>query len=38
MKQPKYIEGPEALENFARLARAILCCPKQFSNRPNVIG
>jgi hypothetical protein len=27
MKQPEYTEGPEALENFKRLATAILQAP-----------
>jgi len=27
MKQPEYREGPEALENFKRLATAILQAP-----------
>jgi len=27
MKQPEYIEGPEALRNFKRLAIAILQAP-----------
>ena len=27
MKQPEYREGPEALENFERLATAILQAP-----------
>jgi hypothetical protein len=27
MKQPEYIEGPEALENFKQLAGAILRAP-----------
>jgi hypothetical protein len=27
MKQPEYTEGPEALENFKRLATAILQSP-----------
>jgi hypothetical protein len=27
MKQPEYIEGPEALNNFKRLATAILQAP-----------
>ena len=27
MKQPEYIEGPEALQNFERLATAILQSP-----------
>ncbi|HEY6768918.1 MAG TPA: hypothetical protein VI386_29540 [Candidatus Sulfotelmatobacter sp.] len=29
MKQPEYTEGPEALENFKRLATAILQAPAQ---------
>ncbi len=28
MKEPEYTEGPEALENFERLAVAILQAPK----------
>jgi hypothetical protein len=28
MKQPEYIEGPEALENFERLATTILQASK----------
>jgi hypothetical protein len=27
MKEPEYIEGPEALQNFKRLATAILQAP-----------
>ena len=27
MKQPEYIEGPEALENFEKFATAILQAP-----------
>ena len=27
MKQPQYVEGPEALENFKSLATAILQAP-----------
>ena len=27
MKQPEYIEGPEALENFERFASVILQAP-----------
>jgi hypothetical protein len=29
MKQPEYIEGPEATENFKRLATAILQSPRK---------
>jgi len=28
MKEPEYKEGPEALENFERLATAVLRTPK----------
>ncbi len=28
MKQPEYIEGPKALENFERMAVAIFKAPK----------
>jgi hypothetical protein len=28
MKEPEYIEGPEALENFEQFGRAILQAPK----------
>jgi hypothetical protein len=28
MKQPEYIEGPEAFANFKQFARAILQAPK----------
>jgi hypothetical protein len=33
MKQPKYTEGPEALENFKRLATAILQAPVKKKKR-----
>jgi len=33
MKEPEYIEGPKALENFERLARAVMQAP-----RPNKRG
>jgi hypothetical protein len=33
MKQPEYIEGSEALENFERLATAVLRSP-----RPNAVA
>jgi hypothetical protein len=33
MKQPEYIEGPRAFENFERLARAVMQTP-----RPNKKG
>jgi hypothetical protein len=29
MKQPEYIEGPEALENFKRLATTVLRATKR---------
>jgi hypothetical protein len=29
MKEPEYIEGPKALENFERLATAILQAPSK---------
>jgi hypothetical protein len=39
MKQPEYIEGPEALENFKGLASAILdllsCGAKSYYSIPN---
>jgi hypothetical protein len=38
MKQPEYTEGPKALENFERLATAILQAPlkkkKKQANKP----
>ena len=34
MKQTEYIEGPEALENFKRLATAILQAPNTKKKRP----
>lgn len=34
MKQPEYTEGPEALENFKKLAGAILQSPKKKKKRP----
>jgi hypothetical protein len=38
MKQPEYIEGPKALENFKSLASAILQAPakkkKKRANKP----
>jgi hypothetical protein len=33
MKQPEYTEGPEALENFKRLATAILQAPAKKKKR-----
>jgi len=33
MKQPEYREGPEALENFKRLATAILQAPMKKRKR-----
>jgi hypothetical protein len=33
MKQPEYREGPEALENFKRLATAILQAPAKKKKR-----
>jgi hypothetical protein len=33
MKQREYTEGPEALENFKRLAAAILWAPAQKQKR-----
>jgi len=33
MKQPEYMEGPEALENFQRLATAILQAPTKKQKR-----
>jgi hypothetical protein len=33
MKQPEYKEGPEALENFKRLATAILQAPAKKKKR-----
>ena len=34
MKQPEYAEGPEALENFKRLATAILQAPPKKQKKP----
>jgi hypothetical protein len=34
MKQREYVEGPEALENFKRLARAILQAKKSKKKEP----
>jgi hypothetical protein len=34
MKQPEYIEGPEALENFEQLARPILQAKKPKKKQP----
>ena len=34
MKQPEYIEGPEALANFKRLATGILQAPATKKKRP----
>jgi hypothetical protein len=35
MKQPEYIEGPEATENFKRLAARILQTPANKKKQPN---
>ena len=34
MKQPEYIEGPKALENFKTLATAILQAPSKKKKQP----
>lgn len=38
MKQPEYIEGPDALGNFKRLATAILQAPAKKRKKPRTSG
>jgi len=37
MKQGEYTEGPEVLENFKRLASAILQAPATKQNKPGAL-